>query len=135
MNRKNKLRKIYMAYWTILGVLYCVAFILSASYIEQDPLRSVVRIIGWAGILVFPLVMVFFYRWLRKDNAEASDELEQMVLTRAFAVTGLVSLSLLPFLLLLCALFTESAGYFAFGFTFIIGATFKLGTVYIHKKY
>lgn len=135
MNTKNKLRKIYMAYWTILGEVFCVAFILSAHYIAQEPLRTIIAVIGIVGVVAFPLIMFFFYRWLRKDNAEASDELEQMVLTKAFAVTGLVSLSLLPFLLLLCALFTDAAGYIAFGFTFIIGATFKIGTVYLHTKY
>lgn len=133
--KKNKLRKIYMAYWTILGEVFCIAFILSSGYIVQEPLRTIFEIIGYVGVVVFPLIMFFFYRWLRKDNAEASDELEQMVLTRAFAVTGIVSLSLLPFLLVLCALFTASAGYIAFGFTFIIGATFKFSTVIIHKKY
>ena len=135
MNKKNKLRKVYMIYWTILGEVFCVAFILSSVYIVQEPLRTIMEIVGYVGIVALPLVMLFFYRWLRKDNAKASDELEQLVLTRAFAVTGLVSLSLLPFLLLLCALYTESAGYIAFGFTFIIGATFKLSTVYLHRKY
>lgn len=135
MIKKNNLRKVYLVYWIVIGEVFCIAFVLSAIYIAQQALRTIIEIAGYAGIVLIPVLTFLFYRWIRKDNASVSDEFEQMVLTKAFAVTGFVSLSLLPFLLLFCSIFFEAAGYIAFGFLFIIGATFKCSTIYIYKKY
>jgi hypothetical protein len=135
MIKRNKLRKVYMAFWLILGEVYCVAFILSSRYIAQQTLRSIIEIVGYAGIVLIPVVTFIFYRWIRKDNAAASDELEQMVLTRAFAVTGLLSITLAPFLILLSSVFPDAAGFITFAYTFIIGGTFKVLTVILHRKY
>ncbi len=133
--KKNKLRKVYMAYWTILGEVFCITFILSSGFIAREPLKTIIMVIGCVGIVIVPLFLFFFYRWIRKDNAQASDELEQLVVTKAFALTGLVSLSLLPLLLLLSSLFSEAAGYVVLGYAIIVGATYKIGTVIIYKKY
>ncbi len=135
MKTKNKLRKVYMAYLIILGEVFCAAFILSSGYIAQEPLKTFITVAGFAGAVIVPLFLFFFYRWIRRDNAEASDELEQLVVTKAFALTGLISLSLLPFLLLLSAIFPQAAGYIVLGYAIIVGGTYKIGTVLIYKKY
>jgi hypothetical protein len=124
-----------MVYWIILGELFCIAFILCSSYIAQDVLQTIIRVLGFVGVALVPVISFVFYKWLRKDNAAASDELEQMVLIKAFAATGLVSISLIPFLLLFSSIFSEAAGYIALGYAIIIAATFKLGTFYLYKKY
>ncbi len=135
MIKKNNLRKVYLVYIIALCEIFCVAYVLCSSQIQHEPLKTIIKAAGFAGMVLIPVFMVFFYRWRSKDNAGTSDELEQLVLTKALAAAGLVSISLLPFLLLLCALFSDAAGYIAFGFAVAVGATFKLGTVYYHKKY
>jgi len=135
MIKRNNLRKIYMAFWIILGEVYCIAFILSSPHIEHVTLRNIMEIVGYAGIVLIPVIMFIFYRWIRKDNAAASDELEQMVLTKALAVTGLLSISLAPFLILLSSVFPDASGFVTFAYTFIIGGTFKVLTVILHRKY
>lgn len=135
MMKKNNLRKVYMVYWIILGELFCIAFILCSSYIAQDVLQTIIRVMGFGGLVLVPVFSYIFYRWLRKDNDTASDELEQMVLQKAFAATGFVALSLIPFLLLFSSIFSDAAGYIALGYAAIIGVTFKMGTIYLYKKY
>jgi hypothetical protein len=64
-----------------------------------------------------------------------SDELEQMVLTKALAAGGLVSISLLPFMLVLVSLLTEWAALIVAIFTVIVWGTVKLTTFYLYRKY
>ncbi len=135
MIKRNNLRKVYAAYWIIIGELFCISFIIGSAYIVPDTLRSIIQIFGIIGVVFIPVITYLFYRWLKKDNATASDELEQMVLLKAFALTGLVSLSLIPFLLLLSCIFSQVAGYLVFGYTVIIGGTFKTTTFILYKKY
>ena len=135
MIKKNSLRKVYTVYWIILGEVFCVAFILSSTYVVQETLRTIIQVVGYAGIVLIPLVMFIFYRWIKKDNAAASDELEQMLLRKAFAITGLLSISLSPFLILLSSIFPEAAGFIAIAYTFIIGGTFKIATFILYRNY
>lgn len=133
--KRNNLRKVYMAYCIVIGELIAAAFLLCSPHITPQTLQTFIRVVGMIAAVMVPVVSYVFYRWLKKDNAAASDELEQMLLLKAFALTGLVAVTLTPFLFTLCCIFPEAVLYTVFGFTVVLGATFKLTTIYLYKKY
>lgn len=135
MNKKNNLRKLYLIYWITIGELFCVALIICALYILTEPLKTILTIMGIVGVIAIPVVTYILYRWIKRDNENNSDELEQMILTRAFANAGFCALSTLPVLLLVACLFPYASGYSVLGYTVLISGIFKISTYYYHKKY
>jgi len=133
--KRNKLRKVYLAYIIAIGELICVMIIISAGYIPNGDWKLAVRIIGCVAAVLVPIVTYIFYRWLKKDNDVVSDELEQMVLTKAMAAGGLVSISLVPFMLALVSLFKDWSALIVFIFAVIVGGTIKLRAFYLYRKY
>ena len=135
MIKNNNLRKIYMVYSIVIGELFAVAMIICAGYLPGEILQTVTRYLGIAALILVPVTVFVFYRWRIKDNAASSDELEQLVLTKAFAAAGLAAVSLLPVLLLSVCLFQSAAGYIVFGYAVLIGGTLKISTYYYNKKF
>lgn len=135
MKRINNLRRAYLWYLIATGELVCAAIIIGAGYIVEPGWRLVIRILGIVGAVLAPLMIWVLYRWVRRDNADTSDELEQMVLTRALAVTGLAAITLIPVLMLLTCLLLEYAPFIVFGYTVMIWGTFKLTTFILYRKY
>jgi Mn2+/Fe2+ NRAMP family transporter len=135
MNKPNKLRKVYLWYLILTGELVCAAIIICAGYSPDPTWRMTIRILGIVGAVIAPVMIWVLYRWRRRDNADTSDELEQTVLLRALAVTGLVALSLVPVLMLLAFLLPEYAGFTAFGYTVAVWGTFKIATLWLYRKY
>jgi hypothetical protein len=133
--RKNNLRKIYMLYTIIIGELFAAAIIISAGYITGGVWADILRIAGIAAIFIVPVSVYWLYRLRGKDNADSSDELEQMVLQKAFALAGVVAVSLLPILLLLCFMFSSAAGYIVFVYAGAVGGCMKIGAYYYNRKY
>jgi Mn2+/Fe2+ NRAMP family transporter len=135
MKKMNKLRKVYLWYLILTGELVCAAIIICAGYIDDPAWLAIIRIAGIVGAVIAPVMIWVLYRWIRRDNADTSDELEQMVLLRALAVTGLVAMSLVPVLLLLVFLLPEYAGFTAFGYTVVVWGAFKLTTFCLYRRY
>ena len=135
MTEKNNFRKIYMVYSIVIGELFAAAIIICAGYIPNEILQQVVRYLGIIAVILVPVIMFVFYRWRIKDNASSSDELEQLLLTKAFAAAGLVAVSLLPVLLLTVCIFQNAAGHIVFGYAVIIGGTLKLSTYFYNRKF
>jgi len=135
MNRPNKLRKVYLWYLILTGELVCAAIIICAGYVADPDWRMIIRAAGIVGAVIAPAMIWVLYRWVRRDNSDTSDELEQMVLIRSLAVTGLASITLIPVLLLLAFLLPAYAGFAVFGFTVVVWGTFKLTTFILYRKY
>ena len=135
MNRPNSLRKVYLWYLMLTGELVCAAIIICAGYIGDPMWQTIIRIAGIVGAVIAPVMIWVLYRWVRRDNADTSDELEQMVLIRALAATGLAAITLIPVLLLLAFLLPGSAGFAVFGYTVIVWGAFKLTTFWLYRKY
>lgn len=133
--KKNKLRKIYLIYIIVVGELVLAAMMLASGYIPAEGWRLTLRILFCVGFVLMPIFLWFMYRWLRKDNEAASDELEQMILLKALAAGGLVSVSLVPFLLVLVSIFSEWAALIVFIFTALVWGTVKITTFILYKKY
>ena len=133
--KRNKLRRVYLVYIIAIAEILCMMIIIGAGYIFSGPWETAVRILGYVGAVLAPIVIYAFYRWLKKDNDTASDELEQMVLTKAMAAGGLVSISLVPFMLALVSLFKDWSALIIFIFAVIVGGTIKLRAFYLYRKY
>jgi hypothetical protein len=112
-----------------------VAIILCANYFTKGTLQTILVIAGIAAAIVLPVVIYILYRWLKKDNSAASDELEQLVLLKAAAITGILALTMLPVLLLLVCLLPQAAGYCVFAYAILVAGGFKLSMYYYYKKY
>jgi Mn2+/Fe2+ NRAMP family transporter len=135
MKKLNNLRRAYLWYLILTGELVCAAIIICAGYIPEPTWRLIIRIAGIVGAVIAPVMIWVLYRWVRRDNADVSDELEQMVLTRALAVTGFAAVTLAPVLLLLVFLLPAGAGFAAMGYTIALWGTFKLSTLWLYRKY
>jgi uncharacterized membrane protein len=135
MIKKNNLRRIYMIYVIAIGELFVAALAISADYVIGGTLLNAVYILAAAAAVLIPAIMYLLYRLRGKDNAASSDELEQMVLTKAFALSGLTAITLLPVLLALVCVFGGAAGYVVLGYTAVVAGTMKLGTYYYYKKF
>jgi Mn2+/Fe2+ NRAMP family transporter len=135
MKKLNKLRRVYLWYLMLTGELVCVAIIICAGYIGDPAWQTIIRIMGIVGAVIAPVMIWVLYRWIRRDNDDTSDELEQMVLLRALAATGLVAMSLVPVLLLLAFLLPEYAGFTVFGYTVLIWGAFKIAIFWLYRKY
>jgi hypothetical protein len=133
--KRNRLRKVYLIYLIAIGELVLAAILLASGYVPDEGWRLVLRIIVCVGFVIMPVMIWVMYRWLKKDNEMASDELEQMVLLKALAAGGLVSISLVPFMLVLVSLFIQWAVLIVFIFTVIVWGTVKLATFILYKKY
>ena len=135
MIRKNNLRKIYAIYIVVVGELFAAALIICSKVILKGVLSDVLMILGIAAVILIPAAIYGFYRIRGKDNEASSDELEQMVLQKAFALAGVVAVTLLPALLLFCFIFPQAAGITALAYSAIIAASMKAGALYYNKKY
>lgn len=135
MIKQNKLRKAYLIYWTVLSELYGITMLLSVPFVRNELLQIILKISSLAAIFIVPIFTYAIYKWKSRDNASTSDELEQNVLQKSSATTGLTALSLIPFLILFAFRLSEFAGYFVLGYAVIVGGVFKLGTFYYYKKY
>jgi hypothetical protein len=135
MIKKNNLRKVYMFYVIAIGELFVAAIIISAGYLLSGALLTALRALAIAAAAAIPIIMYVLYRLRGRDNAASSDELEQLVLTRAFALAGLVALSLLPALLALVCIFGNAAGYVVLGYAAVVAGTMKIGTYYYYRKF
>lgn len=135
MKKLNKLRRVYLWYLVVTGELVCAAIIICAGYIGNPAWQTAIRILGIGGAAILPVMVWILYRWIRRDNDDTSDELEQMVLMRALAIAGLVAMSLAPVLLLLAFLLPEYAGFTAFGYTVLVWGAFKIATFCLYRKY
>ncbi|MHB1315724.1 MAG: hypothetical protein ACYCX2_09615 [Christensenellales bacterium] len=135
MIKRNNLRKIYMVYSMIVGELFALAVILCAGSILNGVLLNILWILAIAAMICVPAIMYLCYKWRKKDNASSSDELEQLVLTKAFAAAGFVAISLLPALFLLAFLLSGAAGYVAFGYAIVVAGTLKCSMYYYYKKF
>lgn len=133
--KRNKLRRLYLVYLIAIGEMVLAAILVASGYIPDESWQTLLRIVCIVGFLIMPVMIWVMFRWLKKDNQMASDELEQMVLTKALAAGGLAAISLVPFLLVLISLFTEWAVLIAFVFTVIIWGTVKLATFILYRKY
>jgi hypothetical protein len=133
--KRNRLRKVYLIYLIAIGELVLAAIMLASGYVPDEGWRLVLRIIVCVGLVIMPVMIWVMYRWLKKDNDMASDELEQMVLLKALAAGGLVSISLVPFMLVLVSLLTQWAALIVFIFTVIVWGTVKLATFILYRKY
>lgn len=134
MKKLNKLRRVYLWYLILTGELVCAAIIICAGYIDDPAWLTIIRVAGIVGAVIAPVMIWVLYRWIRRDNDDTSDELEQMVVARALAVTGLVAISLVP-VLLLTFLLPEYAGFTAFGYTVAVWGVFKIATFWLYRKY
>lgn len=102
----------------------------------QDALAvTVMRIVGAAAVVIAPVMIYAFYRWIKKDNQTSSDELEQLMLMKGFALTGFVAITLSPAAALLSFIFDGAAGYIALGYMAVLGGTLKCSVYYYHKKF
>ena len=133
MRKANNLRRIYMVYTIIITELFVAAYIICAGYVPQ--IGGFLRILGYVAAGVVPIGIYLFYKWRTRDNEASSDEMEQLVLTKAFALCGLVAVSLLPVLLALAFVFPAGAGYIVFGYSIIIGGTLKVGVYIFNRKF
>jgi hypothetical protein len=133
--KRNKLRRIYLVYLIAIGELVLASMLLASGYIPDEGWKLALRIVCCVGFVIMPVMIWVMFRWLKKDNDMASDELEQMVLTRALAAGGLAAISLVPFLLVLVSIFTEWAVLFVFFYTVIVWGTVKLSTFILYRKY
>jgi hypothetical protein len=135
MSKKNNLRRLYLIYMLVIGELFCAVFIVCSWQVAEGILQTLMRVIGFAGIALIPIVMFVFYKWLTKDGAATSDERERLVLTKGFAVAGFAALTLMPPFLLLAFLFPSAAMFLLLGYIVIIGGTCKFSVFYFYKKY
>lgn len=133
MKTVNNLRRTYMVYTIILSEFFVAAFIICAGYVPV--ISGILRILGIAAAVIAPIGIYLFYRWRTRDNEASSDEMEQLVLTKAFAIAGLAAVSLTPVLLVLAFIFPEAAGYVVFGYSVIIGGTMKMSTYVLNRRY
>lgn len=135
MSKKNNLRKLYLIYMLVIGELFCAVFIACSWQIPAGIIQTLIRVIGFAGCVLVPAVMIIFYKWLSKDGAATSDERERLVLTKGFAVAGFAALTLMPPFLLFAFLFPSIAMFLLLGYIVIIGGTCKISVFYFYKKY
>lgn len=133
--KTNNLRKLYLAYMFTIGELFCAVFIACSWFLPAGVFQILVRVIGFAGVALIPLMLFIFYKWLSRDGAATSDEREQLVLRKAFAVTGFVALTSMPVLLLFAFLFPSLALFFLLGYAVAIGGTCKISVFCFYKKY
>ena len=133
--KRNRLRRIYLVYLIAIGEMVLAAMLLATGYIPDEVWQTVLRIVCAVGFVVMPVMIWVMFRWLKKDNNMASDELEQMVLTKALAAGGLAAISLVPFMLVLISLLPEWAVLIAFIFTVIVWGTVKMTTFIPYRKY
>jgi len=134
MKGKNSLRKLYAVWSIIISELFAASMIIcsaSASGLFWD----IFRIFGAAAVIMIPVIVYVFYRLRGRDNNASSDELEQLVLQKSFALGGLVSFSLLPALMLMCFLLPQYAGFTAFGYSVIAGGVTKIAAFLYNRKY
>jgi len=94
-----------------------------------------IRILTVIAMICIPIIMYVLYRVRGKDNAASSDEREQLVLTKAFALTGLTAITLLPFLLFLTCFFNSKAAYVVLGYAAVVIGTIKIGVWRYNKKF
>lgn len=133
--KRNNLRKIYMFYSIALAEIYVLVIAFCAGYILSGEL---LRYVWYGAVIVFaiiPVIMYLIYRWRRKDNADSSDELEQFVLSKAFAAAGFIAITLLPALLMFVCVFNDLAELIVLVYSVIVGGTLKLSTLYYYRKY
>lgn len=135
MIRRNNLRRIYMIYIIAIGELFVAALAINAGCIFSGAISGAIYPLAAAAAALIPAIMYALYRLRGRDNAASSDELEQHVLTRAFALAGLVAITLLPVLLALVCMFGGAAGYVVLGYAAAVAGTMKIGTYYYYKKF
>lgn len=135
MLKSNKLRRTYMIFGVAISELFVAVWIICAGYVQDEEIATILRILGAAAAVIVPVVVYIFYRWLKKDNQSSSDELEQLVLTKGFALAGLIAVTLSPVVTLLSFIFGGAAGFIVLGYMIIIGGTLKCAVYYYHKKF
>lgn len=135
MIKGNKLRRVYMIYGVIISELFVAAWIICAGYVQDAEVTLILRILGGAAAVLVPLVVYVFYRWLKKDNQSSSDELEQLVLTKGFALAGFIAVTLSPAVTLLSFIFSGAAGFIVLAYMIIIGGALKSAVYYYHRKF
>lgn len=135
MIRKNNLRKIYAVYSIIIGEIFAAVLLICSKIVLTGIISDIILALGIAAVVLVPVVIYIFYRLRGKDNEASSDELEQLVLQKAFALAGIVSVTLLPVLMLLCFIFPQAAGLTVLAFSAIVGSSMKFGALYYNKKY
>lgn len=135
MMKSNKLRRAYMIYGVILSELFVAVWIICAGYVQDKEITALLRILGAAAAVLIPVVVYVFYRWLKKDNQSSSDELEQLVLTKGFALAGFIATTLSPVVALLSFIFSGAAGFIVLGYMIIIGGSLKTAVYYYYKKF
>lgn len=135
MKKLNNLRRAYLWYLILTGEMICAAIIICAGLVAHPVWQTVIRTAGIVGAVVVPVIIWVLYCWVRRDNADHSDELEQMVLTKALAITGFTALTLIPVLLLLSFLLPSGPWFVAIGYTVIVWGTFKMSTFWLYHKY
>jgi len=133
MKNNNNLRRAYMVYTIIISELFVAAFLICIGCVPQAP--EILRILGIIAAVAVPVGVFLFYKWRIRDNATTSDEMEQLVLIKAFALSGLVAISLLPVLMVLVFVLPAAAGYMVFGFSAILGGTLKISVYILNRKY
>jgi hypothetical protein len=122
-----------MVYTIIISELFVAAFLICIVYVPQAP--EILRILGIIAAVAVPIGVFLLYKWRTRDNAASSDEMEQLVLTKAFALSGLAAISLLPVLMVLAVVFPAAAVYCVFGYALAIGGTLKVSVFILNKKY
>jgi hypothetical protein len=135
MVKSNKLRRLYLIYTLILTELFIAVWIICAGFVQDALAVTVLRIVGAAAAVIAPAVIYALYRRLKKDNQTSSDELEQLMLTKGFALTGFVAITLAPAVALLSFIFGGAAGYITLGYMAVLGGTLKCSVYYYHKKF
>jgi hypothetical protein len=135
MIKKNNLRRIYMFYVIAIGELFVAAIAISAGYLISGALLDAVYLLAAAAAVLIPVIMYVLYRLRGRDNAASSDELEQFVLTKAFALAGFAAVTLLPVLLALVCIFSGAAGYVTLGYAAVVAGTMKIGTYHYYRKF
>ncbi|MGE5494391.1 MAG: hypothetical protein ACM3S4_03695 [Burkholderiales bacterium] len=133
--KSNKLRRLYLIYTLILTELVIAVWIICAGFVQDALAVTVMRIVGAAAVVIAPVMIYAFYRWIKKDNQTSSDELEQLMLMKGFALTGFVAITLSPAAALLSFIFDGAAGYIALGYMAVLGGTLKCSVYYYHKKF
>jgi len=133
--KRNKLRKVYLIYLIAIGELVLAAILLASGHVPNEGLRLVLRIAVCVGFVIMPVMIWIMFRWLKKDNDMASDELEQLVLLKALAAGGLAAISLAPFMLVLVSLLMAWSVLIVLVYTVIVWGTVKLATFFLYRKY
>ncbi len=133
--KSNKLRRAYTVYVIAISELIIAVWMICAGFVEDKEVTVLMRVLGAIAAVAVPVGVYVFYRWLKKDNQSSSDELEQLVITKGFALAGFIALTLSPVASLLSFIFSGAAGFIMLGYMAIIGGTLKIAVYCYYKKF